>query len=61
MAVRKTKAGLALKLWCKEKWLTATGKKGSSKGDIIFSPTSRIGNKTPLTWSELKPAEKARA
>jgi len=61
MAVRKTKAGLDLKRWFKEKWTTQKGKKGYSKGDRTFRPTVRVTKDTPSTWSELTPAEKARA
>ena len=61
MAVRKTEKGLDLKRWFKEKWTTQKGKKGSSKGDRTFRPTVRVSSKTPATWSELTPAEKAAA
>jgi len=61
MAVRKTKAGLNLKRWFKEKWTTQKGKKGYSKGDRTFRPSVRVTKDTPATWSELTPAEKARA
>tara|TARA_R110002096_G_scaffold182011_1_gene359775 strand:- start:162 stop:413 length:252 start_codon:yes stop_codon:yes gene_type:complete len=61
MAVRKTKAGLNLKRWFKEKWTTQKGKKGYSKGDRTFRPSVRVTKDTPSTWSELTPAEKARA
>ncbi len=61
MAVRKTKAGLNLKRWFKEKWRTPRGKKGYEKGENTFRPTKRISKNTPLTWSELTPAEKRKA
>jgi hypothetical protein len=61
MAVRKTEKGLALKRWFKEKWTTPKGKEGYSKGDRTFRPTVRVSKKTPSTWSELSPSEKARA
>tara|TARA_R100000278_G_scaffold122915_1_gene110472 strand:+ start:627 stop:896 length:270 start_codon:yes stop_codon:yes gene_type:complete len=61
MAVRKTKAGLNLKRWFKEDWRTPKGKKGYDGGENTFRPTKRISKDTPLTWSELTPAEKARA
>ena len=60
MAVRKTAKGLALKRWFKEKWRTP-GKKGYSGSDRTFRPTVRVSSKTPATWSELSPGEKARA
>ena len=59
--VRKTKAGLNLKRWFKEEWRTLSGDKDYSKGDRTFRPTKRISSKTPVTASELTPAEKARA
>ena len=61
MAVRKTAKGLALKRWFKEDWRTPRGKKGYSGGDRTFRPTKRVSSKTPVTWSELTPAQKARA
>tara|TARA_R100001440_G_scaffold7759_3_gene15069 strand:+ start:9898 stop:10224 length:327 start_codon:yes stop_codon:yes gene_type:complete len=61
MAVRKTKKGLALKRWFKEKWRTPSGKKDYSGGENTFRPTKRVTKDTPTTWSELTPAEKARA
>ena len=59
--VRKTKKGLALKRWFKEKWRTPRGKKGYSGKDSTFRPTVRVSKDTPATWSELTPSEKARA
>ena len=53
MAVRKTKKGLALKRWFKEKWRTPRGKKTYSGKDRTFRPTKRVSSKTPSTWSEL--------
>ena len=61
MAVRKTAAGARLKRWFKEKWRTPSGKKDYSGGENTFRPTRRITKDTPTTWSELTPAEKARA
>ena len=61
MAVRKTKKGAALRRWFKEDWRTPKGKKDYSKGENTFRPTKRITKDTPTTWSELTPAEKARA
>ena len=61
MAVRKTKAGLNLKRWFKEDWRTPRGKKGYSGKDRTFRPTKKVSSKTPSTWSELSPGEKARA
>jgi len=59
--VRKTKKGLALKRWFKEKWRTPRGKKGYSGKDRTFRPTVRVSKDTPATWSELSPSERARA
>lgn len=61
MAIRKTKAGLNLKRWFKEDWRTPKGKKVYEGGENTFRPTKRISKDTPPTWSELTPAEKARA
>jgi len=61
MAVRKTAKGLALKRWFKEDWRTPRGKKGYSGSDRTFRPTKRVSSKTPVTWSELTPAQKAKA
>jgi len=59
--VRKTKKGLALKRWFKEKWRTPRGKKGYKGKDRTFRPTRKISSKTPATWSELSASERARA
>tara|TARA_R100000388_G_scaffold39913_1_gene30802 strand:+ start:4437 stop:4685 length:249 start_codon:yes stop_codon:yes gene_type:complete len=59
--VRKTKEGLKLKRWFKEKWRTLSGDKDYSKGDRTFRPTVRVSKDTPVTASELTPAEKTRA
>lgn len=59
--VRKTKAGLNLKRWFKEDWRTLSGDKDYSKGDRTFRPTKRVSKDTPVTSSELTPAEKSRA
>ena len=59
--VRKTKEGLALKRWFKEEWKTPRGKENYEGGENTFRPTKRVSGDTPATWSELTPAEKARA
>jgi hypothetical protein len=51
--VRKTKEGLALKRWFKEKWETPSGSKDYSDGDVVFRPTKKISKDTPKTYSEL--------
>ena len=63
-AVRKTKAGLALKRWFKEDWKDVkTGKacgrkKGEKRGTPYCRPTKRVSSKTPKTSSEMTSAEK---
>tara|TARA_E500000178_G_C16859487_1_gene679031 strand:- start:139 stop:417 length:279 start_codon:yes stop_codon:yes gene_type:complete len=64
MAVRKTKKGLALKRWFKEKWVDVrTGKpcgrtKGDGRGVPYCRPSKRISSKTPKTSGEMSAAEK---
>ena len=64
MAVRKTKAGLALKRWFKEDWKDVkTGKacgrkKGEKRSTPYCRPSKRISSKTPKTSSEMTSAEK---
>lgn len=60
--VRKTKEGLALKRWFKEKWQTPKGKEEYSPGDSgTFRPTVKVSADTPDTYSELTPADIAAA
>jgi|TARA_Y100000748_G_C15174542_1_gene363043 hypothetical protein len=59
--VRKTSKGAALRRWFKEDWRTPKGKKGYEDGENTFRPTKKISSDTPSTWSELTPAQKARA
>jgi hypothetical protein len=64
MAVRKTKAGASLKRWFKEDWKDEKGNVcGSTKNKKTKKcrPSKRISSKTPKTWKEMSPAEKARA
>ena len=67
MAVRKTKAGLALKRWFKEDWKDVrTGKacgrrKGEKRGTPYCRPSKRISSKTPKTSGEMSRAEKAKS
>jgi hypothetical protein len=56
--VRKTKEGLKLKRWFKEKWRTLSGDKDYSGGDRSFRPTVRVSKDTPATASELTDYEK---
>ena len=64
MAVRKTKKGLALKRWFKEKWVDVrTGKpcgrkKGEKRGTPYCRPSKRVSKKTPKTAKELTSSEK---
>ena len=66
MAVRKTKAGLALKRWFKEDWIDVrTGKawgrrKGENRGTPYCRPSKRISSKTPKTAGEMSKSEKAK-
>ena len=66
MAVRKTKEGLALKRWFKEKWVDVrTGKpcgrkKGEGRGTPYCRPSKRVSSKTPKTAGEMSAAEKAK-
>jgi len=50
-----------LNRWFKEEWKTPSGKEDYSGGENTFRPTKRISKDTPTTWSELTPAEIARA
>ena len=64
MAVRKTKAGLALKRWFKEDWKDEKGNAcGSTKNKNTKKcrPSKRISSKTVKTWSEMSSAEKKKA
>ena len=64
MAVRKTKAGLALKRWFKEDWKDEKGNAcGSTKNKNTKKcrPSKRVSSKTVKTWSEMSPAEKKKA
>jgi hypothetical protein len=64
MAVRKTKAGAALKRWFKEDWVDVRSgkpcgrKKGESRGTPYCRPSKRVSSKTPVTASELTPTQK---
>ena len=50
-----------LNRWFQEEWKTPSGEEDYSGGENTFRPTKRISKDTPATWSELTPAEKARA
>ena len=64
MAVRKTKAGLALKRWFKEDWkdvrsgIKCGRQKGEKRGTPYCRPSKRISKKTPKTVSEMSASEK---
>ena len=66
MAVRKTKKGLALKRWFKEKWIDVrTGKpcgrsKGEKRGTPYCRPSKRVSSETVKTVSEMSSSEKAK-
>ncbi len=65
VAVRKTKKGLQLKRWFKEKWVDVrTGKpcgrrKGEKRGVPYCRPSKRVSGKTVKTASEMSSSEKA--
>ena len=64
MGVRKTKEGLALKRWFKEKWTDEKGNEcGSSKNKNTKKcrPSKRISGDTVKTWSEMSSSEKTKA
>ena len=64
MAVRKTKAGLALKRWFKEDWKDEKGNVcGSTKNKNTKKcrPSKRVSSKTVKTWSEMSAQEKKKA
>lgn len=64
MAVRKTKAGLALKRWFKEDWKDEKGNVcGSTKNKNTKKcrPSKRVSSKTVKTWSEMSSTEKKKA
>ena len=63
MAVRKTKAGLALKRWFKEKWKDVKGNPcGSAKNkrSKVCRPSRRVSIKSPKTWSQMTKAERSK-
>lgn len=62
--VRKTKEGLALKRWFKEKWKDEKGNPcGSSKNKTTKKcrPSKKVSSKTPRTWGSLSASQKAKA
>ena len=50
-----------LSRWFKEDWKNQRGQSGYQKKGDIYSPTKRITNKTPKTFSELSKTRKIRA
>ena len=63
MAVRKTKAGLSLKRWFKEKWTDEKGNvcgSAKNKRTKVCRPSRRVSSKSPKTWSQMTKAEKAK-
>ena len=50
-----------LKRWFEEEWKTPKGNEDYSKGENTFRPTKKISKDTPKTWSQLSPADKAKA
>jgi hypothetical protein len=51
-----------LRRWFQEDWRTPSGSKTYTKGDSgIFRPTRKVSSETPKTYSELTPADIAKA
>ena len=64
MQVRKTKKGLALKRWFKEKWTDEKGNEcGSTKNKNTKKcrPSKKISGDTVKTWSEMSSTQKSKA
>jgi len=62
-AVRKTKKGLSLKRWFKEKWTDEKGNVcGSSKNKNtkVCRPSKRVSKGSPKPWSEMTKGEKTK-
>ncbi len=63
MAVRKTKAGLSLKRWFKEKWTDEKSNPcGSAKNKRtkVCRPSRSVSSKSPKTWSQMTKAERSK-
>lgn len=63
MAVRKTKKGLALKRWFKEKWTDEKGNPcGSARNKKVKAcrPSKRVSSKSPKPWNQMTKSEKAK-
>ena len=63
MAVRKTKAGLSLKRWFKEKWTDEKGNPcGSAKNKRtkVCRQSRSVSSKSPKTWSQMTKAERSK-
>ena len=61
--IRKTKKGLALKRWFKEKWTDEKGNVcGSSKNKKtkVCRPSKRVSKASPKPWSEMTKGEKTK-
>ena len=62
--MRKTKKGLALKRWFKEKWTDEKGNEcGSTKNKNTKKcrPSKKISGDTVKTWSEMSSTQKSKA
>ena len=60
MAVRKTKKGLSLKRWFKEKWVDEKGNacgSAENKKTKKCRPSKRVSKDTPVTWKEMSPSQ----
>ena len=51
--VRKTKEGLALKRWFKEKWETPRGNEDYEEGENTFRPTRRVSSKNTFNMERI--------
>ena len=59
--VRKTKEGLKLKRWFKEKWTDEKGNPcGQDERVKVCRPSKRVGKDSPKPWSELTKSEKSK-
>ncbi len=64
MSVRKTKKGMDLKRWFKEKWVDVRSGKpcgrqaGEKRGTPYCRPSKRVSSRTPVTASEMSASQK---
>jgi hypothetical protein len=61
--VRKTKKGLSLKRWFKEKWKDEKGNECGSeknKSTKVCRPSKRVSKDSPKSWNEMSSSEKSK-